>query len=62
MLAADSAPDIVIAFDFEGTKLAAAVVDAAAGEIIAQTRAATLSVNGEETTLGTRFYHLGRLQ
>ena len=62
MLAADSAPDIVLVLDFDGTKLAAAVVDAAAGEIIAQTRAATLSVNGPETTFGKRFYHLGRLQ
>jgi len=55
MLAVDSGPAIVLGLDFDGTKLASAVVDAEAREIIAQTRAATLSVNGAETTLGTRF-------
>ena len=62
MLAVDFGTDIVLACDFDGTKLAAAVVDAAAGEIIAQTRVATLSVNGEETTLGKGLHHFGRLQ
>lgn len=62
MLAADSGTDIVLTFDIGGTKLAAAVIDAAAGEIIAQTRASYPSDEGVETTLVKGLHHLGRLQ
>lgn len=47
----DTVPDYVLALDFGGTKLAAAVVDAATGNIIAQTRVATPSKEGAEATL-----------
>jgi glucokinase len=50
-MVSDTVPDYVLALDFGGTKLAAAVVDAAIGNIIAQKRVATPSKEGAEATL-----------
>ena len=49
----DQKQDPVLAFDFGGTKLVAAVVDAASGEIYAQARRPTPVTQGAETGLET---------